>query len=428
MGPNRLRQGSLALYRGVQVQIEELTGHDAAVIRAGESFREVKRNELMPVIAANAAKWHTELSDIDESAWSSARARAQAVNAILASDEDRTGEVRRQAAVLQVSERQLWRIIKGFKTHRSTKGLLAQPPGRPLGTQVLRTEVEKVISELYYSYYLAPERPTVQALSERVAAECRRQDLPAPTRQTVGRRVVALRGRATETRRVGSKAAKYEFQPMPGHLSAASPLSFVEIDHSPLDVMARSDDPYCAYVGRPWVTLAIDVFSRCILGYYLSFEPPSIVATALCLTHAVLPKLDGDVPAGLTWPMHGLPQEILTDNGRDFTSRAFQRGCDEHGIVLKYRPVGSPHYGGAIERLVGTVMGQCHLLPGTTKNSSRARGNYDSKRKATLTLSQCRVWMVEQILGRYHLKEHRMLRMPPALKWVEGMENGHDSF
>ena len=47
-----------------------------------------------------------------------------------------------------------------------------------------------------------------------------------------------------------------------------------------------------------------------------------------------------------------------TDNGADFTAAALHRGCDEHGIGLILRPIATPHYGGHIERLIGTLMGR----------------------------------------------------------------------
>src|SRR3546814_4220263 len=61
------------------------------------------------------------------------------------------------------------------------------------------------------------------------------------------------------------------------------------------------------------------------------------------------------------------------------------------------------------------MVGQCHLLPGTTKNSVKAKGEYDAQKHAALTLSEVRRWFVEQLLGRYHLREHRMLRIPPQV-------------
>src|SRR3546814_1235701 len=106
---------------------------------------------------------------------------------------------------------------------------------------------------------------------------------------------------------------------MPGHVEAANPLDRVEIDHTPLDVFARSDEPLCDYVGRPWLTMAIDVCTRCVLGIYIGFEPPSILSVVLCLTHAVLLKNPAEeVGVPLDWSMHGKPKEI--DRSEEHTS------------------------------------------------------------------------------------------------------------
>jgi transposase InsO family protein len=44
----------------------------------------------------------------------------------------------------------------------------------------------------------------------------------------------------------------------------------------------------------------------------------------------------------------------------------FERACRNHGIQIRWRPVGEPHFGGHIERLIGTAMGAVQMLPGST--------------------------------------------------------------
>ena len=43
-------------------------------------------------------------------------------------------------------------------------------------------------------------------------------------------------------------------------------------------------------MGRPWITLTIDIFSRMVAGFYMSFDRPGAMALGLCLVHAMLPK------------------------------------------------------------------------------------------------------------------------------------------
>jgi putative transposase len=43
-------------------------------------------------------------------------------------------------------------------------------------------------------------------------------------------------------------------------------------------------------IGRPWLTLAVDVKTRMIAGFHVSLWPPSALSVCLALTHAVLSK------------------------------------------------------------------------------------------------------------------------------------------
>ena len=57
-------------------------------------------------------------------------------------------------------------------------------------------------------------------------------------------------------------------------------------------------------------------------------------------------------------------------------------------IAIVWRPPGEPHFGGHIERLIGTQMGKLHLLPGTTFSNTVERGEYDPRRHSALTLRE----------------------------------------
>jgi transposase InsO family protein len=110
-------------------------------------------------------------------------------------------------------------------------------------------------------------------------------------------------------------------------------------------------------IGRPWLTLVIDVSTRMIAGFHLSLDAPSATSVALAISHAVLPKTWLQSPAGepRQWPIAGLPLIVHLDNAKEFHSLALERGCREHGISLKFRPPLRPHFGGHIERLIGTL-------------------------------------------------------------------------
>ena len=75
----------------------------------------------------------------------------------------------------------------------------------------------------------------------------------------------------------------------PSSLQPSWPLEVVQIDHTPIDVLVV-DEWERQPLGRPWLTLAIDVASRFVTGFQISLDRPSSLTVALALTQAVLPK------------------------------------------------------------------------------------------------------------------------------------------
>lgn len=117
--------------------------------------------------------------------------------------------------------------------------------------------------------------------------------------------------------------------------------------------------------------------------------------------------------------MSGKPRELYLDNGAEFHSEALRRGCEQHGIALGYRPPGAPHFGGIIERLIGTMMRMVHdELPGTTFSDTNQRGTYDSDGHAVLTVTELQRWLV-LATACYHGRVHEGLGRTPAGVWAD---------
>ncbi len=199
--------------------------------------------------------------------------------------------------------------------------------------------------------------------------------------------------------------------------AVTAPLEQVQIDHTVIDLIVV-DDRDRQPIGRPYLTLAIDVFTRCVLGMVVTLEAPSAVSVGLCLVHVACDKrpwLEG-LNVEMDWQMSGKPLLLYLDNAAEFKSEALRRGCEQHGIRLDYRPLGQPHYGGIVERIIGTAMQMIHdELPGTTFSNPDQRGDYDSENKAALTLRELERWLTLAV-GTYHGSVHNGLlnRRPRA--------------
>jgi putative transposase len=106
-------------------------------------------------------------------------------------------------------------------------------------------------------------------------------------------------------------------------------MDLLQIDHTLVDVIVV-DQQKRLPIGRPWLTLAIDVRTRMVAGFHVSLWSPSTISLSLALSQAVLPKTswlaDRELQT-LDWPVHGLPRTIRGDNAKEFHAEALVRGC-----------------------------------------------------------------------------------------------------
>jgi putative transposase len=247
-----------------------------------------------------------------------------------------------------------YRLLRRLRTAATVTAVLPRTRGRNPGTRLLDRDVEVIIATAIDEFYLDRQRPTVAALVREIARRCAERGLAAPTYKAVAPRVRALDRHDVLRRREGAAVARAKLGRLVGHLSEDRPLGLVQIDHTLADVFVVAENDRLSLC-RPWLTLAVDVATRMVTGFYLSLDPPSALSVSMVLSHAVLPKeayLQGR-GVELPWPVFGLPDRLHLDNAKEFRSQALTRGAAQYGIELEYRPPGSPHWGGHIERLIG---------------------------------------------------------------------------
>jgi putative transposase len=351
--------------------------------------------------------------------WKTASERAAAMERLVAygAGPEKITEVSEQ---LGLSKAMIYRLLARYRRNPAPSELLPRREGRAAGVGRLSDEVEAVIQRLIVGYYLKSQRPRVVDLYRQIALSCRTKSLSPPSYKAVRARVNQLDPALKVREREGAKAARDRFGAVNRGLRPKKPLELFQIDHTLVDVVLV-DEMERRPIGRPWLTLVIDVATRAIAGFYLSLDAPSSTSVALAISHAVLPKGGPQLSSSEAWPVEGLPQAIHLDNAKEFHSQALERGCREHQISLKFRPPLAPHFGGHIERLIGTLMGEVHLLPGTTFSSVKARGEYKSDEKASLTLRDFEQWLTLQIREIYHHRVHRSIGISPLVAWNRGI-------
>lgn len=362
------------------------------------------------------------LLTLSDEVWEQARLRAQVIAPLAASSTVGHQAADAASEQLGLSRRQVYVLVRQY---RQGSGLVTDlAPGQSSGGKGkgrLPEPVERIIRELLHKRFLTRQKRSLAMVYRDVVQACKAQGLPVPARNTVALRIAKLNPVQLGRSREGAAAIR-PLQAAGGIVPEVhAPLDQVQIDHTVIDLIIvdeRDRQP----IGRPYLTVAIDVYSRCLVGMVVTLEAPSAVSVGLCLAHIVCDKRSWleHLKVEADWPMSGKPRLLYLDNAAEFKSEALRRGCEQHGIKLSYRPPGQPHYGGIVERVIGTTMQRVHELPGTTFSNPDQRGEYDAEGMAALTLRELERWLTLAIAS-YHGTVHGSLHQTPAARWAEGI-------
>ena len=361
-----------------------------------------------------------DLEDLQGEAWERACERFRIIEPLLAAPGNRALVIA-AAGEHEVGVATLYRWMRAFRE----TGLLSSLVRRrrsDAGTMRLDEQTEAIIAQVIRERFLKSQKLKMKRTYKEVERNCRKAGALVPHYNTFVQRVRSVAPEIRVRAREGRNAAlKYRSQrgSFPG---ADHPYAVLQIDHTPVDLILV-DEIHRLPVGRPWITVAIDVYSRLVAGWYVSFDPPGTLGTGMCIANAILRKDQclADLGVEYPWPCQGIAAAIHADNAREFRGDALAMACQEWGIHLKFRKVKRPNYGGHIERLLGTLLSEIHALPGTTFSDPGKRENYDSEGHAVMTLKEFERWFAHLVLGQYHHRVHSSLGVTPLKRYQEGI-------
>jgi putative transposase len=362
-----------------------------------------------------------DISKAEDTNWDIGKQRADIIKPLAEISICPRKKILEAANTLKLSERYIYKLIRNYReSHGILTSLIPQRPNGGKGKPRLFQNQESLIEQVIDKLYLNNQKLKPARIIEEIRKQSFEQNIITPSEATIRRRICKIPLVKLQKREEDSTS----LLPIVGNFPKVDyPLSVVQIDHTLVDIILV--DPIDRLpIGRPYLTIAIDVYSRCIAGFILSLEAPSATSVGLCLTHIAMDKEPwlaiNNIDA--SWSIHGKPNIIYVDNGSDFHSAALTRGCLQHGIQIEYRPLGKAHYGGIIERVIGTLMQLIHTLPGTTFSNVTERGTYPSDTKACLTLQELERWLTISITKYYHVRLHKGTNETPMQRYKNGLE------
>lgn len=331
------------------------------------------------------------------------------------------------------SEATLYRRQRDFEASGGNIRSLVRVKGKGNTYIKVDSDIDKIIKDVIAELFMDKQRLNVPAvyaavvarIEERNSLRDEKDKLLLPAQSTIYRRVKKLDPYEVTKARYGKRLADAKFGILKSLKPPTRPLERVEIDHTKSDLMVV-DEIRALLIGRPWLTVAIDKYSRCNLGICLSFTPPSYVTVMKCLIHAIKTKeyVQKEYPdIKHAWDTYGLPEGIVVDNGKEFHSTHFEDACLQLQIAIQYAPPKIPWYKGSVERFFGSLNTELlHQQPGTTFSNYLDKGEYDPAKHAVIDLSLLRWKIHKWIVDVYHQDKHRGVNDKPSFLWNEGIK------
>lgn len=325
------------------------------------------------------------------------------------------------AALLGVKKSAFYELVKRYSPDLGPVTLIKNNPGPKPGSMRTDTETIHVIKECYDKHYHGRSASYANVWRQ-VQSACHALGVMCPSLATVKKIIKSIDEKETFQKKHGSDATNQIYQSRPGIVFTDRPLQVAQMDHTRVDLILRAEHDRTKVIGRPWLTVIIDVHTRVILGYYLTMFAPSLISVQQAMGMAILPKSSGYFQLASEsnhYPYFGFPERLLMDNAAEFRSPILEATLRKYKINPEWRIIGKKHMGGHIERLIGTFMTSAvHFLPGTTFSNIQQRGDYDSEKHSALTFKEFCTWFAGQVLI-YHGTVHSQLKKSPKDAWEQ---------
>jgi len=291
--------------------------------------------------------------------------------------------------------------------------------------------VDRLMAEYIDRYYLTLDQRPLQEVHGFLATALgdERKKYPdiahllvAPHLATLARYVAELDPYHVMARRLGERAADLHFRIKNRGPRYTRPLEAVYVDSTKIDVFPL--DEHGRVCERPWLTLVLDAYSRCVAGFYLGPDEPSWMTVMQALRNAIAPKDYVRIlyPGIRTeWSCFGRPERIICDTGTEHFNAAMPLAMQALGADVEFTPAGKPWYRGMVERVFRTINdGLWHSLHGTTRSNLRDEDEARAIANASHTINDLRWLLHKFIIDVYHNSVHRELGAPPLRIWQEG--------
>ena len=238
------------------------------------------------------------------------------------------------SAATGLSARQVRRLAARFRANPVAASLAPTPRGPQIGSHRIAAPVKAAIERLTHEIFLAKPPPTAALAAREIHGLLLAEDGEfrfSPDEVPSERTLIRLIGEISEPQRARSSMGSKQrsaHEPHPGEYRSEGLLDLVQMDHTRADVILV-DSTHREELARPWITLLVEVWTRSILGFYVSFGDPSIFRCGRAVANALLPKepLLEELGVDVSYPMHGQFRRLHADHAAPHRADSFRRAC-----------------------------------------------------------------------------------------------------
>lgn len=295
-------------------------------------------------------------------------------------------------------------------------GLVPRISARGNRTRKISDSAVGAMREVIDSEVLNALKPKITVCYGALRNLCVERGLTPPSSNTFRKEIKRRREEAVVRAREGRRAVYpiTEFQWIVDQSTPPQgerPFEIGHIDHTELD-LELVDSRTGANLARPWLTIFLDAYTRMILAFFLTFDPPSYRSCMAVIRNAVR--------------QHGrITKTVVVDQGSEFESFYFEALVARLLSHKKSRPAAKSRFGSVIERFFG-VNNQAfiHNLAGNSQALQRPRSmsaSHDPRALAVWTLPALTIAFEGFVNDVYSCLHHPALGMSPKEAMVRGL-------
>lgn len=294
-------------------------------------------------------------------------------------------------------------------------GLITRISARGNRLRKISVQTIDVMKRVIDTEVMTTNQPKITVCYGMVRNQCKEAGAIPPSEKTFRAEIKRRREETVILARQGRKAA-YQDSEFQWHLDQSTPrhgerpFEVGHIDHTEVDA-ELVDSRRGGNLGRVWLTVLMDAFTRSILAFFLTFDPPSY-RSCMAVIRACVRR-------------HGrIPKTIVVDQGSDFEGLYFEVLLARLASHKKSRPAAKGRFGSVVERLFGiSNQSLFHNLAGNNQALQRPRSMSPSHDPRTLA-----VWTLPALTDAFEDFANRVYgnRIHPALGISpnEAMERG----